>query len=407
MSKPINLLLSGFISCLIAPSILAAEPEVTSIADAFKNASVNSLFRYRLETVDQDSFTEDALASTLKARLSYKTADYKGFGLFAEFDTVVATGAEQYNSGGGTSGANRSIYPVIADPDGTEVNQAYISYKSASNAIIKVGRQRILLDNQRFVGGVGWRQNEQTYDGLGFTNSFSGTDVQYYYVANVNRIFGEGVAAGDHNSSTNLLNISRKFYHGKLAGYVYSIDNDDAFAASNNTIGLKWSGEGLGGNKAIAYGLEYAAQSDAGDNPNDYSANYYRIDASYKFSPAKVYVGYEILGSDNGVGFGTSLATLHAFNGWTDQFLGTPGTGLQDVFFGATGKTGRFNWNIKYHTFSEDEGSADFGNELDFSVATKIAKNYSVLLKYADFSADSDSGRSDTSKLWIMLQAKY
>jgi hypothetical protein len=39
--------------------------------------------------------------------------------------------------------------------------------------LARLGRQRILPEDQRYVGGVGWRQNEQTYDGVSFTTAIS------------------------------------------------------------------------------------------------------------------------------------------------------------------------------------------------------------------------------------------
>ena len=285
-------LLGACIIGAMAISLNVSAAESYSIADAFKNGKASTLLRYRAELVDQEAFAEDATASTLLARLNFKTDEYKNFSLFTEFDTVVAVGAEQYNSGAGTSVADRAIYPVVADPDGTEVNQAYISYTGFNDAVVKVGRQRIVLDNQRYVGGVAWRQNEQTYDGVSIDKKFSGVDFKYAYVGNVNRIFGESVAAGDHNTRTHLLNVSQKFTPGKLTGYYYSIDNKDALAFSTNTLGIRWAGDKLFGNPALAYGLEYASQTDNADNPVDFSADYFRLDASYKFKPAKLYFGY-------------------------------------------------------------------------------------------------------------------
>ncbi|NNM14687.1 MAG: hypothetical protein HKO58_10200 [Gammaproteobacteria bacterium] len=235
----------------------------------------------------------------------------------------------------------------------------------------------------------------------------SGVGMKYAYITNVNRIFGEDVAAGGSKSNTHLLNVGKKFSAGQLTGYFYGIDNEDQLAFSTSTLGVKWAGKKLFGNPNFSYGLEYASQSDAADSPLDYTADYLRLDAAYKFKPVKFYVGYEVLGSDDGVAaFRTPLATLHAFNGWADKFLGTPNTGLEDVFVGISGQAGRFKWNAKYHDFTSDVNGLDFGNELDFSIGTKIAKNYNVLLKYADFSADDDGG-SDVSKLWVMLQAKF
>ena len=194
-----------------------------------------------------------------------------------------------------------------------------------------------------------------------------------------------------------------------LTAYYYSINNKDAAAFSTNTVGLSWKSNSLPGLSAFAYGLEYASQSDNANNPVDYRADYYRVDTSYKFKPAKIYAGLEVLDGNSiieGASFRTPLATLHAFNGWADQFLATPNEGLEDLFLGASGELNSFNWNIKYHNFSASKGNIDFGTELDFSVGKKFGKIYSALLKYADFNSDS-LNYSDTSKFWFMLQANY
>ena len=121
-----------------------------------------------------------------------------------------------YNSGGGTS-PNKGEYPVIADPDGSDLNQMYFDYSSRLELEVSTGRQRILLDNQRFVGGVGWRQNEQTYDAFSVTtNALSNTTIFYSYVGQVRRIFGETVAGGSNNVDSHLLNVKIKL--GRRAG---------------------------------------------------------------------------------------------------------------------------------------------------------------------------------------------
>ena len=84
----------------------------------------------------------------------------------------------------------KNQYPVVADPVGTDLNQFWFKY---SNDAVDgtLGRQRILHDNQRFVGGVAWRQNEETFDGiraLGFLGDKLSLDLSY--VNQVNRVFG-------------------------------------------------------------------------------------------------------------------------------------------------------------------------------------------------------------------------
>ena len=149
------------------PAPAAAEPDTHGdIASAITSGDASIDLRYRYEFVDQDSFTEDANASTLRLRLNYKTGMWRGWSGFVEFDQVMEVLVDDFNSGAGTSGPNRSQYPVVADPNGSDLNQLYLQYAPNEDWQTRVGRQRILLDDQRFVGGVGWRQNEQTYDGL-------------------------------------------------------------------------------------------------------------------------------------------------------------------------------------------------------------------------------------------------
>jgi hypothetical protein len=118
-------------------------------------------------------------------------------------------------------------------------------------------------------------------------------------------------------------------------------------------------------------------------------------------------VGYEVLGSNDGAyGFSTPFATLHKFNGWTDLFLNTPDTGLEDFYVSLGANLWGFKAKVVYHDFSADEGDEDFGNELDLQVLRTFKKHYTAVLKYADFDSDSSS-KPDTAKLWGILQLKF
>jgi hypothetical protein len=59
---------------------------------------------------------------------------------------------------------------VVADPEGTEVNQVWVGYEKYDTNV-KFGRQTFTLDNHRFIGNVIWRQNEQTYDAVSLVNN--------------------------------------------------------------------------------------------------------------------------------------------------------------------------------------------------------------------------------------------
>ncbi|WP_444994061.1 alginate export family protein [Aliikangiella sp. IMCC44359] len=388
---------------LVTACVLAATSTGIYASDNTDISSTIDLsFRYRIELVDQENIVEEANASTMRTRATIKTQWNSKFDSVLEFDDVTEIGMNDFNAGQGNT-PDRGQFPVVADPEGTEVNQAFIRY-NGDIAKFGYGRQRILVGNQRFIGGVGWRQNEQTYDS--FTIKSKPTDklsLNYAYVFNVNRIFGEAVNAGDHKHNTHLINADYQLDLGQLSAYYFSVDNEDAFALSNNTLGIRFAGKA----GDFAYTLEYASQSETGDNPNNYSADYYLLSGAYQQDNFSIGAGYEVLGGDTsgGQGFTTSLATLHKFQGWADVFLGTPVSGIEDLYIDGTYKVNGFNFKVVYHNFSTDENGSDLGTEIDFSVAKKINKNLSVLFKYADFSSDNVL-YSSREKTWLMLTYK-
>ncbi len=378
-----------------------------TLSEAFSNGEAKLSFRYRFEMVDQDNFNRDAHASTVRTRLNYQTANYRGWHFFIEADNVMEVLGDNYNAGAGNT-PNNGQYPVVADPTGTEINQAWLSYAFNDQSKLKLGRQRILLDNQRFVGGVGWRQNEQTYDAVSFDTDITGSQLFLSYIENVNRIFGDDVPAGDHDHQTLLANWSIQWQdRHRLTVYYYNIDNADAAAFSSATFGASFKTHWPIGANKMTFGAEFAAQSDAHNNPVKYDANYLRLDLGLAFEQMTFFGGYEVLeGNDQtGAAFRTPLATLHAFNGWADQFLATPNQGLADTFIGAKGNIQGFQWMLKYHEFDAERGPGDFGSELDFSVTKKLNKNFSAMLKAAQY--DAKDIKADTNKYWLMLSANF
>ena len=400
--------LVAFLAATVTLTAAPADAQDQGFATAVTSGKTSLNLRYRYEFVDQDTFDKDANASTLKLRLNYETGAWNNWTGLLEFDYVFEVLVNDFNSGAGTSSANRDQYPVVADPKGEDLNQLYFQYTSGDDWRARFGRQRILLDDQRFVGGVGWRQNEQTYDG--FSVKYTGFDkgeVFYSYVGNVNRIFGNDVSAGDHRQDTHLLNASADLTEAwKLVGYAYLIDNDDAPAFSTRTFGIRVNGGLTVGDGKVSVLGEFATQSDNGDNPASFDADYLRVQAEWVQAPLKIGIGFESLGSDNDQGFRTPLATLHAFNGWADQFLGTPPGGLDDVYVKLGYKAGKWNLALAYHDFSAETGSDNYGSELDLSAGRKLSDRYGLLLKMAAFDAD-DAPFVDTTKLWVMLTAGF
>ena len=94
------------------------------------------------------------------------------------------------------------------------------------------GRQRIILDDHRFVGNVGWRQNEQTFDSLRVVNkSLANTTFDLAYVTQVNRVFGKESPQGRYDGDSVLANASYQFAIGKLTGFGYWVEIEPIAAA--------------------------------------------------------------------------------------------------------------------------------------------------------------------------------
>ena len=117
----------------------------------------------------------------------------------------------------------QSQYSVIADPQEQELNQGWLSYTGIPDTTIKGGRMRIKLDNDRFIGNVGWRQMEQTFDSAMITNaSIPGLTIKAGYIGNVITILSTY-----NNMTTPFLNVGYKLGdYGTLTGYGYWIDYD-------------------------------------------------------------------------------------------------------------------------------------------------------------------------------------
>jgi hypothetical protein len=187
------------------------------------------------------------------------------------------------------------------------------------------------------------------------------------------------------------------------------IDNKDAAAFSTTTFGARLTGNIPVGDSKLNLVAELATQSDAANNPVSYDAEYFHVAATWPVNKSLTLgAAFESLGGDQnvaGASFRTPLATLHAFQGWADKFLATPGAGVDDFFVTAKYKYGVWNFTGVYHDFSAESGSADWGTELDLSVGRKISDRYGLLFKAAFY--DADQHATDTNKFWIMFTGNY
>ena len=359
-------------------------------------------FRLRYEAVNQDNALRDADALTLRSRLGYKSPTWDGFSALIEVEDSTSL-IDDFSVP--PAGVRTGQYSVIADPEVTEIDQAFVQY---SNAVVtaKLGRQAFTLDGHRFVGHVGWRQDRQTFDGLVVSAKPSESwTMTAAYINKRNRIFAE---EADIDSEDIILNTAYQTKLGKLVGYGYLLEQDDNASSELDTYGVSLSGAKPLTDTKILYEVEYATQDKAGA----FDTDYIKLEGGVVYAGLTTKLGMEILGSDGGqTGFATPLATLHKFNGWSDQFLATPNAGLEDLYFSVAGALAGGQWLAVYHDFSADvalEGNRDLGDELNLQYTRGINKYFSAGIKFSAYSAgNSVFGKVDTDKLWLWAGAKF
>jgi len=363
--------------------------------------------RLRQEQVDDDAFSRKASATTLRLRLGLRATFGGGWSALVE-GAGVASADEHYNSGAN----GRTQYPGITDPHGAEFNQAWLHWQSTTFGAT-LGRQRVLLDNQRWVGNSGWRQFEQTYDGIALQwQPAANWTVRYDWLDRVHRVAGPDAIsplARERKLDTSLFNMSYVQGAQNWVGYAYLHEDRDVRTASTATYGLRWSGAYAEGGYGPGWSAEFARQSDYANNPASYAVTYWLLEPAWTFRGITARLGWEYLGSDGVHALQTPLATLHAFNGWDDQFNVTPARGLEDRYLGASGPLGRgpvsgkLAWAVTYHDYRAARGGR-YGSEWDASLAFPLAHGLSGLVKVASYQADDF--RRDSAKLWLQLEWK-
>ena len=361
---------------------LMADPVESALDSTFAKLeeSVPGKFNldYRLRYEEFETATADTADFTHRIRYGYKTEDFNGFTGMIEGETLSRIGDDP-----------DEMHPLDNAGDGTDLNQAWVQYANKEYGSVKVGRQVYFLDDHRFIGTVGWRQNIQSFDAA--TAEFSKVkdlSVKGFYLAEQHAV------NGTHNELDAFgLNVTYKFCKEfKLTGFYYDIEGDDTgnANASNETIGLRAVGGFDVADVKFAYSASIAEQSETGPSTLDYDASYYAADLAGTFEGVTLGGGFEILEPQ----FRTPLATVHKFNGFADAFLPLNGfaEGLEDYYVYAGYKIpvgSGIAAKVIYHWFDSETGNVEYGDELDFVASYKLNKYASLLAKYGRYEPDS------------------
>jgi len=412
----------SLVAALVSTAGAATSEEPARAADSLRDTlnwmvdnpyfAIHANMRARAEFADADRL-ELSEGSTLRTRLGLGTKPFWGFSAFVEMENVVSFCDACYFDVTETATGQTPI----ADPEATELNQAFGKFENTEWIPFELigGRQRIILEDARFIGNVGWRQNEQTFD-AGYVSSslgVPGLELGYGYLWKVQRVFGSAgnkLALADFDSNSHTASIAYTFDDGpRVAVFGHFLDlwnkSKVTDVNSSDSYGIRLTGSvPFAQQGEVGYSASYAYQKDADDNPFDYHAHYVWVESTLGWKPVgSVGVGFEMLGSDDGrARFVTPLATAHKFNGFADVFVDNGGPrGLQDLFvtvapklpFGLMGK-------VVYHHFWSDFGGDSLGDEIDGVVSKNLGYGFSVLAKAAYFNGAAAGHAMGRPDIW-------
>jgi Alginate export len=397
------------------------------------NGAVKFDLNYRYENVNEDNrFSpktglplpaalqpQTANANTARLRLGFLTPTWQGLQGYAEYEGNLAM-QDEYNN---TLPNGNPLYSKVADPDRSELNQFWIAYSGIPDNLVKVGRQRIKLDDDRFIGNVGWRQMETTYDAVLLTHNnqtLFGLVVNAGYIGTVQTFTG----VTEHIEAP-ILNLNYKMGDfGNVIGYGYWLDYTELenYEKSSQTYGLRATcclkpldSYKISDHFGVAYTAEWSHQSDYGHGPTTYDADRINLMGGLSAYGVMFQGAMEQLdGSGLNKTFDTPLGTNHAFQGWADLFLVTPTNGIRDVFgtVMVPFQRGDIVLTGVYHDYSDDTGRFNFGSEWDFQAVKKFGKHYSVMAKFANYNAGANDPlggfkATDTQKIWVQGNVSF
>lgn len=391
-----------------APAVAQAQSPAAPAAASSPAGDILFDSRLRYEDVGQDGL-DDATALTLRARLGWQSPVYSGFRLLVEGEAVTAL-VDDYND----TIHGPAHRAVVGDPEALELNRLQVAWIGLPDTEVVLGRQRIVLGAARFVGNVGFRQNEQTFDAVKVTTkAFEPLTVTWAWIDKVHRVFGDDSPVGEWRSDSHLINIEAPTPVGRLTTYGYLLDFADAPAQSSATWGARLEGSRpLSPEWSALFALEYARQSEYGANPARFDLDYGQISAGLKRGPVTGTLALERLDGDGVQAFQTPLATLHAFQGWADVFLTTPPNGLRDVsatisYTVARPPLGRSAvLTAAWRDFQDADASVRYGRELDVSARLTLDARWALEVKAAHFDG-SQVAFADRDKVWAAVDYRF
>ncbi len=393
---------AGLLAATAVVSAGTARAQNASPLDAIASGHLIMEERLRYEDVDQANFIRSAEALTLRTHLGWETGAWNQVKGLVEFEAVSHLGPEHFND----TVNKATLYPGVNDPVTSELNRLQLTWAPSPLFTATVGRQRLTLDDQRFIGDANWRQDETTFDAARVDSTYGKFSGTYVYIVKDNRNLAQ---TADYDSKSHGLIANYAFSPlFKLQGFLFALDLKQSPNGSTLTEGLKVTGQTAVSGVKLAYAARYAQQRDYAANPGHYEVPYWMGEVSAGWSGWGVKANYESLGSDGKHSFTTPFASLHTYQGWGDVFSTPPARGVDDANISATYNP-PIKWRYasdiqlfaRHHDFHYASGPGGLGTQWNLGVQAGVVKGLTALIDYADYhGVTAVPGRR---KLWLQL----
>lgn len=360
-----------------------------------------------LETYFENQPVNAGQALSYRLRLDWQHAFASHFNANITFDHIDSYWQNQHSDG-----VRFNNKPAIPDAPSTQINQAFVSFKS-QGAAASIGKQTLLLSNQRFIGSNGFWQDEQTFNSaqasyaLGFN-----TQLAYHYINKAYRISGPNAgkalvpADSNYTAQQGLRPLSALGEH-LLSGHIFNatttladyhtfemlsafINNKTVNALNHNTVNINYHFK-----RRLGLWLPEVEAALATQARNQVKCiGYYQLKGTLGLKGWKLALEREHLGTKQQTPFITPLGSLHEFQGFADQFLSTPQGGLNDDIVHVGFRKQRVSATIAAHYFTAASTSgtrALLGKELNITLNYRPSKALQLAFKYAYFTGAQDN----------------
>ena len=381
-----------------------------SLAQDFAGGQLWIELRPRWNHIEESDKPETTYGGTVRAIAGWRSSPWHGMRATIEGIHANHWGEKHFNDD--PANIAGSPYPLLPDPRHTGLNRAFLEITGPEGLAARFGRQRLALDNQRWVSDNDFRQIPQLFDGA--TVEYTGLPAARLTAGFYSRVRSTSGATDDLRLA--VLNAAWNprpdhsvgafaYFHDQPGSAPFTGFQDESYRVQ----GVRAEGvAGRWGAIEIPYIAELARQRPFADGDARIDARYWRLGAGLSTGHWLVRADYEVRGSNEGLyGLQIPLTDFYAFNGWTLKWFTAPREGLRDGWVTGRWAVGKLVLYGELHRFDSDFGSLDLGRELDVGATWEVLPNAVLRLQHARY--DSGSGRDypEIRKTWLTLSYTY